>query len=322
MTVEFGLSQQDRVLLGGSLANSFFLTGALHGLSIGAKVICLDKFSPGRLIAAARRSRATVLYLVPTMSRRLADRLEREPPLDSIQVVIAAGARWLPADRRRLQELLPWARLIEYYGSSEMGFVSISTPAKFEAEPQSVGRIFSGVEVEIRDDEGRFCGPNQLGTIHARGPFACAGLLGEAAELASPSSPAWLSSGDRGYLDERGCLFLVGREDEQINVGGLKLFAPEIEREILGHPDVSAAIVLGLDDPLQGQVVGALVESRAGRRPLESEILAWLRPRLSSHKLPRRLLVVSRLPRTPNGKAARARARALLSASNPTTGAP
>lgn len=347
MSAEFGLGQDERVLLAGSLAHSFFLTGALHALSVGAQALCLEKFSPARLVAAARRWEATALYLVPSMARQLAAHLEAGPPppargdaearepLPSLQVVIAAGARWLPDERRRLQRHLPRARLLEYYGSSETGFVSLSTPAEFAARPDSVGRPFAGVQIEVRDEQGRPLGPGQEGLVGVRSPLACAALLSPAEAREPRARPAllpggagwsaelaWVSAGDRGYLDEAGCLYLVGRADELINVGGLKVFAAEVERQLLAHPAVAEAVVVGLDDPRHGQVVGAVVEPRAGARLAERELSAWLRTRLSAHKLPRRLLVVSRLPRTLNGKPARARARALLAATRRTDQAP
>jgi long-chain acyl-CoA synthetase len=312
MTAAFGLQADDHVLLGGSLAHSFFLTGALHALSIGAEVICLEKFIPARLIDAARRWRASVLYLVPSMATRLVAEVEGQAPLDSVRAVIAAGARWRPEERRGLQAHLPSTRLIEYYGSSEMGFVSLCGPVEFAARPESVGRAFPGVEISIRDEHGRELGPGEVGFVHARGPMTCAGLLEAAEHTPWSSSGTWVSSADRGWLDADGYLYLAGREDDQINVGGLKVFAVEVEQALLAHPDVADAVVMGLDDARQGQVVGAVVEPRPGARLSERQVQAWLRARLSPHKLPRRLLLVQRLPRTLNGKLARTEARRML----------
>jgi long-chain acyl-CoA synthetase len=298
--VEFGIGPRDVVLAPGALSHSLFLYAMVHGLYAGATVVLARRFRPTAIPALVRRHRVTVLYGVPTQLGMILDAAARERALTCVRWVLSSGAKWfadaLPAVRR----LFPAARFAEFYGASELSFIAVAKDGE-RVPPGSVGRAFSGVRLSIRDRAGRRVPAGRVGRVFVESPFVFMGYAAGGEPDLYRTGDA-LSVGDRGFLDDAGYLYLVGREGRMIVTSGKNVFPEEIERALETHPAVAAAAVLGLPDARRGERLLALVSLRPNTRVRRAQLVAHLRPALPLAKVPRAYAAVARWPRTSSGK--------------------
>jgi len=169
---------------------------------------------------------------------------------------------------------------------------------------RSAGRPYPWVELRVVDPVGgRPLGPREVGEVWLRGPNVTCGYFNRPAETAATLTPdGWLRTGDGGYLDEDGYLFLTDRIKDMIVSGGENVYPVEVEEALAQHADVADVAVIGVPDPRWGEAVKALVVPRPGARPVAEELIAFARQRLAGYKLPRSVDFVGELPRTPSGK--------------------
>jgi acyl-CoA synthetase (AMP-forming)/AMP-acid ligase II len=188
------------------------------------------------------------------------------------------------------------------YGLTESATrVTYLPPEWLRAKPQSVGRPLRGVQLEIRADDGRVEPPGVVGQVYVRGPNVMQRYLGDPELTASTLESGWLRTGDLGYLDAEGCLFITGRQKEIIKVAGERISPAEIESVVASHPGVADAAVVGAPDPLLGETVWAYVVPTRGSQGLTG-VGAYCAARLAPAKVPRKFIVVDRIPRTATGK--------------------
>ena len=293
----FEFSPEDRVAIPGDLSHSLFLFGAVHALCRGMTVILCQPFRPARVAREMATSGASVLYVVPAMLESLMK--SRETAWRAhVRGIFSSGAK-LSADMRAgVEAALPGVDLVEGYGSSETSYVSyVSTRAP--APPGSVGRLFPGVEAEIRDPDGRSCAPGESGTVWVRSPMTFARYVG-GPEAIAPGG--WVTAGDAGVVADE-VLYLKGRANRIINVKGLKVHPEAIERALLTHADVAGAAVVGLDDAKRGQRLAAVVVPRNGRAN-RAGLSAHCRERLGARLTPQTFFRADSLPETRSGKVA------------------
>ncbi|MFS8035834.1 AMP-binding protein [Xanthobacter sp. AM11] len=296
---EFGIGPGDVVLAPGVLTHSLFLYALARGLDAGAHVVLCRRFRPRAVAELARRHGASVLYGVPTQLALLLDALEGEP-LEGMRLVLSSGAKWPVGQRARLDRLMPGARFAEFYGASELSYVTVAR-ADEDVPEASVGRAFAGVTLTIRDRAGRRLPPGRTGLVCVESPFVFSGYAtGESADLVRHG--AALSVGDMGFLDAAGFLHLVGRAKRMIVTSGKNLYPEEVERLLERHPAVRAAAVLGLADGLRGERLHALLAVEAGAAVTRAELMAFLKPLLPAFKVPRRYARVAAWPLTASGK--------------------
>jgi len=300
-TREFGIGPADVILAPGALTHSLFLYGLARGLDAGAHVVLCRSFRPRAVVELARRHGASVLYGVPTQLALLLDLLEGEGRvLDGIRLVLCSGAKWPPGRKAGLSRLMPGARFAEFYGASELSFITVAK-AEEEVPEGSVGRAFSGVGLSIRDRAGRRLPAGRTGLVFVESPFVFSGYAtGESADLLRHG--AALSVGDMGMLDANGFLTLVGRSKRMIVTSGKNLFPEEVERLLEQHPAVRAAAVLGVPDGLRGERLVAFLCLREGAAATRAELTRWLKPQLPLFKVPRRYASVADWPLTASGK--------------------
>jgi long-chain acyl-CoA synthetase len=158
-----------------------------------------------------------------------------------------------------------------------------------------------GVEIKIIDQNGNPLPPGKSGEVVLRGPNVMKGYFGELELTAATLVDGWLKTGDLGYLDEDGFLYLVGREKEIIKCAGERISPAEIEEVLMCHPKVAEAAVTGRPDPTLGEIVHAFIVPK-GNSLEEGELKTYCAKMLSHHKLPRRYTFVEELPKTPTGK--------------------
>jgi len=158
------------------------------------------------------------------------------------------------------------------------------------------------VTVKILDDEGRDCAPSAVGTIYLSTRGAPFRYHNAEEKTAAAFRGDFFTVGDMGYLDDDGYLFISDRKHDMIISGGVNIYPREIENVVIEHPDVVDVAVMGLPDPRWGESVVAVVERRAGAALDAPALTAWCRERMADYKVPRRIELVTELPRDPNGK--------------------
>jgi fatty-acyl-CoA synthase len=275
-------------------------TFQLITLAAGGTVVCMERFDAAAALTAMRGYDVTHSQWVPTMLIRLLrlGRNERGLAFPAHRVAFTSGAPCPPEVKLDIMQW--WGPVLhEYYGASEGYGHTYISPEEALVRPGSVGRPLSGTRIHITDPAGHELPAGQAGRVCFAAPADIA------YRNASASTDAALRSmGDVGYVDAAGFLFLVGRETMTIVSGGVNIYPPEIEAVLLTHPDIVDASVIGEPDPEFGERVVAVVEPRPGTDSgaLSEKLVQLCRERLAHFKAPRRVVVVGRLPRRPNGK--------------------
>jgi long-chain acyl-CoA synthetase len=297
---EFAIGPQNRIVIPGSLVHSLHLYGAVHGLHAGSSVVLCPRFSPKTLAEQLREADGTVFYATPTQIHYVAEELKRSGPSPTVGLVLASGAKWRAEDRRAMAEIFPKARLVEFYGASEMSFIAISTPED-PVPDRSVGRAASGVSIRIGAPGNPPVAPGTIGPIWVKsGLLFDRYICGGGDEVCW--TDGWLTVGDHGFLDDNGFLYLAGREKRMIVTSGLNIYPEEVEQVLAGHPSLRAAAVFGLPDPVRGSRLVAAVEPEPDVEIDESELRRLCLRELGRSRTPRSIHVITDWPLTPGGK--------------------
>ncbi|MES0812350.1 AMP-binding protein [Roseibium sp. SCPC15] len=297
---EFGISQEDRVVLAGQLTHSLHLYGAVCGLASGQEVVLSARFDPRSIVEDLRSAASgAVLYATPTQIHFIAEAARRAGPLPNVHQVLASGAKWRDSDRKALQGTFPNARLIEFYGASETSFITILNDAD-HAPAGSVGQAPEGVAIAIGDPKAPLPS-GEPGAIWVKSALLFSGYLcGDDPETRWKNG--WLTFGDHGYRDAEGYLYLTGRANRMIITSGLNVYPEEVETALSSHSSVVAAVVAGLEDPVRGQRLEAAVQLNEPITDAERELLGHCKSRLAAGKLPRRIHILDEIPLTAGGK--------------------
>jgi len=280
--------------------------------AVGATTILMDRFRPAEAIAAIEETKATLFFMVPTQLERMLRLPLSERPkqaLSSVRAIAVAGAPLHRSVRQRAVDWLGHDRVWQFYGSSETGTISVQSPGDLITYPTSVGRPLSTVELRIVDEQHRPVEPGAVGELFVRSPTVMDHYVS-----AEPSSDGYVSVGDLGRLDS-GYLYLTGRKYDTIISGGVNVYPAEIERSVVEHEAVAAAVCFGVDDDDWGQIVALCAVAAEGCTIDPTALRAWLRGRLAPFKLPKAFVEVTHeeLPQGSSGKSLRTVARDLLS---------
>jgi acyl-CoA synthetase (AMP-forming)/AMP-acid ligase II/thioesterase domain-containing protein/acyl carrier protein len=248
----------------------------------------------------------TYLTVAPSLLTGILDRLRassRRFDGSSLRFVMCAAA-YLVEDTRRAAEAMLGVPILEFYGLSEAGVMASNPLPPGKTKPGTVGLPVPG-ELLIVDGDGK-CVPNgTVGEIIVSGPTVMPGYLATEDSIRGGLSDGWLRTGDLGRIDDDGYLTIVGREKELINRGGEKVFPYEVEKALLGHPAVLEAAAFGVPHPRLGENVAAAAVLRPGSAASEEELKRFLAEHLAGFKVPRRILLLSSLPRGHTGKVQR-----------------
>lgn len=309
---EFGLNNHDVIIAPGSLQHSLFSYALCHGLHIGATVVLSEPFRPDRVLGQIEQHRGSVLYGVPTQLKLIAQQAKGKI-FPSVRWVLSSGARWFSEILPQLKQIFPNASIAEFYGASELSFVSLALHTNDPSLPQgSVGRPFHGTRIRI---EPTGSGQGKI-WVHSQGLFDS--YIGTApadfSEQFDSAGKRWLSVGDLGWIDAQGYLFLSGRESRKLVVSGKNLYPEEVEQLLLGHPQVTEAALLGAPDALRGERLIAALQLTEGAPLTTAELIAFLKPLVEDFKLPRHYVTINNWPRTATGKTDFAALQALVQA--------
>jgi HIP---CoA ligase len=305
-----GLTGDDRVLCPVPFAHVFgFHMGLLECALGGAALVNAEPYEANRLLDLAEHERATVLYMVPAMAHEVVCEQRRRPrDLSAVRLIVLAGSPVPPELRRRVTDPVHGlgGGLSIVYGCTEAPTLAQLTPGD-PAPPRedSVGRPTDGVVLRVcRPATEADLPAGEVGEILVRGYNTMLGYLGDAVATAQKYRGGWLVTGDLGWMDDAGFLYIAGRSSEMFLVGGFNAYPREIEGQLEELEGVIEAAVVGVPDQRLGRVPMAWVTSSSPALA-EQDVVDWGRRNLASYKRPRYVRVVASLPRTANGKLSR-----------------
>jgi long-chain acyl-CoA synthetase len=261
-------------------------------------------FDPERYLELAQEHRTQITAVVPSMLQLLLSLPVEDYDLSELRYVVSGGAPLPPEVAETLLRRLPQVEIREGYGLTETSALVTSTPPG-QTRLGSVGKAAPGIEVRIDGDD-------EVGEICVRSRCVMLGYW-QAPELTGEAiRDGWLHTGDLGYLDADGYLFVVDRKKDLIIRGGFNVFPRDVEEALLEHPAVAAAGVVGRPDEAHGEEVVAFVELGPGQEVEADELVAWSKERIGGYKYPREVHLVPSLPLTPVGKIDRKALRARI----------
>jgi long-chain acyl-CoA synthetase len=301
-----------RSLVPGPLYHSAPNAFAMGAGRVGEVTVLMPRFDPVALLELIERERIDSMFMVPTMFIRLlklAPDLRRRCDLSSLRFVIHAAAP-CPHDIKRAM-IDWWGPVIhEFYGSTESGAVTLATSADALAKPGTVGRAVAGAELRILDDGGRILPAGAVGEIFTRftdmPDFTYHNRPDERAKV---DREGFITSGDVGWLDGEGYLFLCDRKRDMVISGGVNIYPAEIEAVLYGAPGVKDCAVFGIPDSEFGEKLMAVVEPQEGSAVTAEELGGFLRLHLADYKVPRIIELSRQLPREDSGKIFKRRLR-------------
>jgi long-chain acyl-CoA synthetase len=298
----YGLRESDCTIAVLPLVHVFCLASPFFGsLSSGGSVVVLERFKPEEVFEAVERYKVTWFPGVPTMFTYLLNGLkENQKDLSSLRMGLSGGAS-LPVEVLRDWEVHFKADIIEVYGLTESTGLVTANPVYGLRKPGSIGITVSGVEARIVDKQGKELPRGEIGELVFKGPNATPGYFNLPEETAEKIRDGWVHTGDHALRDEEGYFFIVGREKELIICGGYNIYPREIEEVLHGHPGVNEAAVIGVPDPVKGEVPRAFVSIKKGFRVTEEDLLSFCKKNLAPYKIPR-IIFLEELPKNITGK--------------------
>jgi acyl-CoA synthetase (AMP-forming)/AMP-acid ligase II len=273
-------------------------------IGLGGTVLTLRRFDAEATLAQASEHRADAMTVVPVMLARILDlpeEVRERNPLPSLRVVISSGARLEPDLARRFMDAYG-DTIYNGYGSSEVGIGALATPADLREAPETVGRPVVGCAVRILDDDGAPVGPEVTGRVFVGGDLTFDAYTGgETKDVVS----GMMDTGDMGYLDKVGRLFIVGRDDDMIVSGGENVYPRAVENALSELPEVADNAVIGVPDDDYGERLAAFVVPQPNAEIEEESVRKYLKDKVSRFEQPRDIKIVAKIPRNPAGKVVR-----------------
>ncbi len=290
----------------------FHITGmqvAVKAAASGSTLVIMPQFKVDEFLRIIEAEKVMMAVVVPTMLARIVDHPDLDKyNLDSLRVLVYGGSAISPDLIRTAMRKLP-CMFSQGYGLTEAG-VTWLEPSEHSLEPppgrrdplESVGCAVPGLEIAIIDEAGNRLPPDQAGEIIIRGGDLTQGYWRNKEETAQAIRDGWFHTGDTGYLDEHGLLFMAGRKKDIIIRGGENISPIEVESVLVSHPAVAEAGAFGIPDPAWGEIVAAAVVLKPSERVTEEELIEHCRRKMASYKKPERIFFTTALPRNATGK--------------------
>ncbi|MFC9357507.1 acyl-CoA synthetase [Rhodococcus sp. NPDC057014] len=277
------------------------------------------KLDGAEVWALVERERVTNMFTVPTILKLLAEHPDAGVrDHSSLRHVVYAGAPMYASDQQHARRVLGDV-LVQYYGLGEVtGNITVLPPHLHDhpspdgIEIGTCGYPRTGMQVSIQDETGHELPSGLQGEICVSGPAVFVGYLDNDDANTAAFRDGWFRTGDLGILDGHGFLYVTGRASDMYISGGSNIYPRDIEEKLLQHPGVSEAAVLGMPDPIWGEVGVAIYVPAPGTSPSPDELRQWLEPRLARYKLPRHFLLWDELPKSGYGKVVKRTIRAHL----------
>jgi long-chain acyl-CoA synthetase len=270
----------------------------------GCTMSLVPRFTPGAVLSSIQRDRVTIFEGVPTMFADLLSCPDLDAyDLSSLRIGISGGAS-IPAPILDAFEERFGLVVLEGYGLTETASTTTFNVSADERRVYSVGKPIWGTQTQVWDADGRPLppGPENVGEVVTRGMHVMKGYWHNPEATDAAFTGDWLHTGDLGYFDEDGFLFIVSRKKELIIRGGYNVYPTEIENVLHAHPAVAEAAVVGIPDERLGEEVMAAVIVRPSMELLEHELVSYCRERLAAYKIPRIIQFRTELPKNALGK--------------------
>ncbi len=302
--IQYGLNEDDVYLGTMPQVHSAGLTFTLIHLYIGATVRILDHFDPEAFLEIVEREKVTSSLTVPTMLTMILEARQdsaRRHDLSSLKRLVTCGSPLPLSVKKRVLEAIS-DQLYDYYGSTESNSMSVLKPRDQLRKPNSVGQAFTNVDLMIAGPDGIPLPAGETGEIWCANPSRMTCYLNSPQETEAAFTGLWFHTGDLGYLDSEGYLYIVGRSKELIVSGGVNVYPAEIEQVILQHPAVLDCAVVGVPDEKWGQAIKAFVKFRRDQSIDLAQLQQYCKNYLADYKKPRHLQVVDEIPKNTGGK--------------------
>jgi len=305
-----GSTEKDASLVVAPLSHG----AGVHQLMISARgatsiLLPTERFDIDEAYRLIAKHRISNIFTVPTILKMLVE----HPAADlhdhsSLRYIIYAGAPMYREDQKAALKKLGKV-IVQYFGLGEVtGNITVLPPALHEAEDGPNARIGTcgfertGMQVQIQDEDGNEVAAGVQGEICVIGPAVFAGYYDNPEANAKSFRNGWFRTGDLGHMDEQGFVYITGRASDMYISGGSNIYPREIEEKILTHPAIAEVAVLGVPDPVWGEIGIAVCVNRAGQNATEAEIADFLGPKIARYKMPKRFLFWDALPKSGYGK--------------------
>jgi long-chain acyl-CoA synthetase len=301
----FEFTADDTVLVALPLFHVFGLASVMNTcVLLGGTMSLVPRFEPRAVLEVMQRDRVSVFMGVPTMYIALLQAVDAaDYDLASLRIAVSGGAP-IPAEVIDSFERRFGVAILEGYGLSESSSTATFNISVSERKVYSVGKPIWGTSVQIWDADSRPLppGPGQVGEVVLRGSNIMIGYHNKPEATARAFAGGWFHTGDLGYLDEDGFLFIVDRIKDLIIRGGYNVYPREVEEVIYAHPAVAEAAVIGVPDPRLGEEVRAIVAVKPGQSVTEAELIEFVKERAAAYKYPRSVEFRDSLPKNATGK--------------------
>ena len=292
---------REATIIGPPLFHGTGLLIAIMTIALGSKLVLRRKFEAEQLVADIERHQATTVCVVPVMLQRvlgLGDDTVRSYDTTSLRAIFCAGSQLPAAVATAAQDLLGEV-VYNLYGSTEVALATMATPADIREAPTSVGKPMLGCRIKIFDDNGHEVPAPGTGRIFVGAATQFEGYTGGGTK---EFIDGLMASGDVGHFDDKGRLYIDGRDDDMIVSGGENVFPAEVEELLVTHPAIVEASAIGVDDEEFGKRLRAFVVTVEGTEVSEAEVKQFVKDNLARYKVPREVVFLDELPRNPTGK--------------------
>jgi fatty-acyl-CoA synthase len=303
------LRARERTMIAAPLFHTWGFAHFTLGMSLSSTVVLQRRFDSEGVLSLTARHECTALVVVPVMLQRvleLDDEVLGRYDLSKLRVVPVSGSALPTTLARRWMDLFG-ENLYNLYGSTEVAWATIATPADLRAAPGTAGKPPRGTIVRIYDDAGMPVPQGESGRIFVGNEMQFEGYTGGGSK---DLIDGLMSSGDIGHFDAEGRLFIDGRDDDMIISGGENVFPGEVEDLLAGHPAIAEVTVFGVSDEQFGERLAAVVVRRPGASLEAEEVRRHVKENLAAYKVPRDVEFVDELPRTATGKVLKRELRA------------
>jgi 2-aminobenzoate-CoA ligase len=303
---KYGWRITENDVIGGSAPLAFgagYSSYATVPFRFGAAASLIAKFEPEKMFDTIQKHRISVLTLAPTAYRKMLQvpEAEKKYQLNSLRLCTGGGESLTAPTYHAWKEKFG-IEIFEGLGTTEMMYVFASNVVSRKAKAGSFGQAVPGYELKVIDEDGKEAKAGSIGHFVARGPTGTIYWRDPDKQRAAITPDGWNRAGDYVSVDEDGYFWFVSREDDIIKSSGYRIGPEEIEITLATHPAVADVGVIGVPDEVRGQIAKAFVVLRPGQSLSPEELIAFCKDKIATYKLPREVVFVNELPRTPTGK--------------------
>jgi 2-aminobenzoate-CoA ligase len=303
---KYGWQVTENDVIGGSAPLAFgagYSSYATIPFRFGAAASLIARFEPEKMFDTIQKHRISILTLAPTAYRKMLQvpDVAKRFDLSSLRVCTGGGESLTAPTYHAWKEKFG-LEIFEGLGTTEMMYVFASNVVSRKAKPGSFGQAVPGYELKVIDEENKEAKPGTIGHFVAIGPTGTVYWRDPDKQRHAITPEGWNRAGDFVHADEDGYFWFVSRQDDIIKSSGYRIGPEEIEVTLATHPAVADVAVIGVPDEVRGQIAKAFVVLRPGESVSQDELIAFCKGKIATYKLPREVVIVDELPRTPTGK--------------------